>query len=148
MVMPLARAVDLAVRGEFPPDSVQVGEHTFFIRALSNKNLLQGDETCYFRHQHVGDDDRVFFSVKVKGKDSYEAKITRIQFRGPGNSGTKTFDVAVTGALSLTGVGATVASAIVTILKGFNIQSRLDGDWEVSAAKIVDAIGRRMALNP
>jgi len=51
----------------------------------SNRNRLQGEETGYFRHEHAGEDDRVFFSVKVNGRNSYEAKI-RLLVNGAASS--------------------------------------------------------------
>lgn len=146
MAMALVKAVDLAVRGEFPPDGVQIDGHGFYIRSLANKNRLEGNETGYFRHEHVGEDDRVFFSVKVIGAGKYEAKITRIEYRGPLNDGTKKYDLVVTGALSLAGPEAAIVGTILSFVKRLNLQSRLDGDWEVAAAKVVDAIGRRLAV--
>jgi hypothetical protein len=146
MTMALVKAVDMAVKGEFPPDGVQIDGHSFYIRALSNKNRLEGNETGYFRHEHVGEDDRVFFSVKVKGSGTYEAKITRIEYRGFLNSGTKKYDLVVNGALLAVGPEAAIVVTILDFLKGLNLQSRLDGNWEVAAAKVVDAIGRRMAV--
>ncbi len=145
--IPLYKAVDLAVRGVFPDDGVEVNGHDFYIRSLKNKNKLKGDETGYFRHQHVGKDDRVFFSIKVKGKDDYDAKITRIQYRGPLNSGTANEDIVVTGLIASAGGVGAASATILTCLKKLNLQSKIDGDWEPAAAKIVDAIGIRMAAD-
>ena len=78
----LAEAVELAVNGANAPDT-NVDGHTFSIRSVRNKNLLDGDETSYFRHVHSGKDDRVFYSVQLQSDKKYAAKITRIQFRGP-----------------------------------------------------------------
>jgi len=150
MAMALVKAVDMAVKGEFPPDVVQLDGHNFYIRSLANKNRLEGDETGYFRHEHIGEDDRVFFSIKVPKEPRdhrYEATITRIEYRGFMNSGTKKYDLAVTGALTaIAGPGGAFAAKILAVLKNLNLQARFDGDWELAAAKVVDAIGRRMAV--
>jgi len=149
MAIPLKQAVDMVVRGIAPSEDNQgviLDDHHFYIRPItSNKNLLEPGETSYFRHRHVGNDDRVFYSVNVKGKDSYDAKITRIQYRGPFNSGMKKVNIHVGGALKDTGLSGAIAAKVLSLLAGLNIQSKLDGDWEVQAAKIVDAIGQRMA---
>src|SRR5262245_30050762 len=103
MSIPLNKAskvIDKAVRGIFPneDENVSVGKHNFFIRSLKNKNLLEPGETGYFRHQHIGQDDRVFYSVTLgKTKGEHRSFITRIQFRGPLNKdGTKRFGFEVT----------------------------------------------------
>jgi hypothetical protein len=169
MSIPLNKAskvIDKAVRGIFPDEdeSVVVDGHHFFIRSVKNKNLLKGDETGYFRHQHVGQDDRVFYTVKLgKKKGEHRSFISRIEFRGPLNKdGTKRFGIEVTGALGIAGgifggilggpEGAAagkkageIAAKIIRFLQDLNLQAVLDGNWPVAAAKCVDAIGRRMA---
>src|SRR5687768_10781161 len=101
MSIKLSQAVDMIVRGIEPDEgtqSVKVDDHNFYIRPHGNRNLLTNRETSYFRHQHLGKDDRVFYSIRVKGVNSYDAKITRIQYRGPFNSGgMKFFGIDVVG---------------------------------------------------
>ncbi len=150
MAIPLNQAVDMIVRGIEPNadnQGVIINDHHFYLRPHGNKNLLEKGETSYFRHRHVGKDDRVFYSVTVKGKDSYDAKITRIQYRGPFNSGMKKLNMHVGGALKELGTKGAIAAKILSFLADLNIQSKLDGDWEVEAAIIVDAIGKRMAAS-
>jgi hypothetical protein len=48
---PLTDAIDMAVRGEFPPGASEIDGHSFYIRSVKNKNRLKGDETSYFRHE-------------------------------------------------------------------------------------------------
>ena len=82
--MDLSEAIDIAAKGDYPPEPSWLDGHQFYIRAVTNKNMLQGDETSYFRHTHHGKDDRVFYSIKLgRKKGEYAAKLTRIQFRGP-----------------------------------------------------------------
>jgi hypothetical protein len=156
MAMPLDKAVDLAVRRTFPPDNVKVSGHDFFIRALVPSDLIQKGETGYFRHIHIGKDDRVFYSIEVldKKKGTFIGRITRIQFRGPLNSGLKKFGPtgaviagSVAGATAALPVIPEVAGAVAIILKVIpaNFQALLDGDFASAAVKIIDAIGRRMA---
>jgi hypothetical protein len=140
----LVSAVEQAMASGWP-DVIKVRGHEFAIRSLGNRNRLQGDETGYFRHEHAGEDDRVFFSVKVNSPSSYEAKITRIEYRGLLNSGTKKYDLLVNGAASSPNVAVSVIAKIVLFLKGINIQSAFDGSWEIAAAEIVDTFGKEMA---
>jgi hypothetical protein len=143
MTISLEQALDLVVKGEKPDEdsqNVKLGKHKFYIRPLDgNRNLLKDGETSYFRHQHVGKDDRVFFAVKVKGKGSYDAKITRIEYRGLAqNPLIKAGMTAVDAAIGAGGMLQSNAGVV---------QKWRDGDWEKEAAKIVDAIGKRMAAN-
>ena len=153
MSIPLEEAVDMAVRGieaNEATQSVKLGKHNFYVRPISHRTLLNPEETSYFRHQHIGKDDRVFYSIQVAGKGKYTAKITRVQFRGPLNfgRGMKVAGLDVTDALSaVPNVFARIAAAILKFLKNAKIQSALEGNWLEAAAKIVDAIGRRMAAD-
>ena len=154
MATTLTKAVDKAVRGihgDEDTNSVTLNGHDFYIRGQQPHELIKPGETGYFRHQHLGKDDRVFYAVtninKVNG--TYSAKITRIQLRGPLNSGTRKLGpkgLEVAGYLEAAGVpGAGIAKKVLSFLKDFNLQNRIDGNWTPEAAKIVDAIGARMA---
>jgi hypothetical protein len=112
-----------------------------------NRNLLKDGETGYFRHRHAGKDDRVFYSISVNDKNDYSAKITRIQYRGPLNAGIKKYGVEVAGALKETGAQGAILGFLLERVSKLNLQAKLDGNWELQAAKIVDAIGRRMAAD-
>lgn len=156
MATPLDQAIDMAVQGEFPPGTSEIDGHEFYIRSVRNRGLLQGDETSYFRHEHVGKDDRVFYSVKLgANKGQYEAKLTRIQFRGPfvkngfrslGDRGIDVTDAVTVLALAagLTKVPATWIPFVIAITE-LDAQGFLDGNWVPAAAKIADKIGQRMA---
>jgi len=150
MSIPLSKAVDMAVRGIFPnedTENVVVDGHRFYVRSVKNKNLLKGDETGYFRHQHIGKDDRVFYTIKLgKKKGEHRSFVSRIEFRGPLNKdGTKKFGIDVTDALGAVGPKGKIAAEIIKFLQNLNLGGMIDGNWPVAAAKIVDAIGRRMA---
>lgn len=152
----LAEAVELAVNGANAPDT-NIDGHTFSIRSVRNKNLLDGDETSYFRHVHSGKDDRVFYSVQLQSDEKYAAKITRIQFRGPfvkngfrplGDTGIDVTDAVklATAAVASAGAGWVVAiPALAAVIKDMDVQGFLDGDWVPAAAKVVDHIGKAMA---
>jgi hypothetical protein len=77
--------------------------------------------------------------VNVKGQNSYEAKITRIEYRGPFNSGgTKFFGVDVVGALSEAGPKGAVAATVLKISHVILICNlRLTEIGSLAAAKIV-----------
>jgi hypothetical protein len=155
MATPLDQAIDMAVRGQYPPGTSEIDGHEFYIRAIKNKNLLSGDETSYFRHVHAGKDDRVFYSVKLKEKGEYEVKLTRIQFRGPfvkngfrpiGDHGIDVTDavkiIAAAGGLTML---PTSWIPFVVAITELDAQGFLDGNWVPAAAKIADMIGQRMA---
>jgi hypothetical protein len=156
MGTPLNEAIDIAVRGEFPPGASEIDGHDFYIRSVKNKNLLQGDETSYFRHEHIGKDDRVFYSVKLGAKKGdYTVKLTRIQFRGPfvkngfrpiGDRGIDVTD-AVKVIAAAGGLSALPSSWIpfVVAVTELDAQGFLDGNWVPAAAKVADKIGKRMA---
>lgn len=141
----------MIVKGIEPKEdsqSIKLGKHDFYLRPIGNQNLLEKGETSYFRHKHIGQDNRVFYSINVKGKNSYDAKITRIQYNGPFNSGgSKNFDLLVNGALKESGPKGEIASKVLNFIEDLNLQSKIDGDWEVEATKIVDAIGKRKAMD-
>ncbi len=141
----LNKAVNQAIAGEFPK-STKLHGHDFVLRSLKNKKKLKPGETGYFRHEHIGKDDRVFFSIKVRRKNSYTAKITRIEYRGVLNTRPTVFGVDVTRAASLHPQGAAMAR-ILQSLRKLHPQKILDGNWEPEAAVIVDTIGRRMAAD-
>lgn len=151
MSMPMSKAIDIAVKGENPPEGAKLGKHSFYIRSVKFKARLKGDETSYFRHQHAGKDDRIFYSIKLgKKKGQYKAKMTRVQFRGPlvkngfrpiGDRGIDVTDVLKLGAAGATGSW----KEFLSIAKNLDLQGFVDGNWLPSAAKVVDMIGKRMA---
>jgi len=153
MAMNLDEAIDLAVSGKFPPDDVRVNGHGFFVRALVGSDLLAEGETGYLRHTHIGKDDRIFYSINDidKSNGTFTAKITRIQFRGPFNSGTRKFGpvgVTIGGLLGATGIGVETGAALAAIskfLEDFDLQHFFDGDFVSAAVIIINKIGRRMA---
>ena len=153
---PLKDAIEMAVKGEFPPGASEIDGHDFYIRSVKNKNLLKEDETSYFRHEHIGKDDRVFYSIKVQAPGKYTAKLTRIQFRGPfvkngfrpiGDQGIDVTDavkiLAAAGGLS-TGLPASWIPFVVVVTE-LDVQGFLDGNWVPAAAKVADMIGKEMA---
>ncbi|MEU7864210.1 hypothetical protein [Nonomuraea sp. NPDC049141] len=147
---PLDEAIKMAVAGDYPPGASEIDGHEFYIRAIDNKNLLQDGETSYFRHEHAGKDDRVFYSIKLEGNGKYTAKITRIQFRGPyvtnGFRDIGDHGIDVTDAVKLLAAGLTgdwIALAI--LIKELDLQGFLDGNWIPAAAKVTDMIGKAMA---
>jgi hypothetical protein len=153
----LSEAIKMAVNGEFPPSSSSIDGHDFYIRAIGNKNMLQKGETSYFRHDHVGKDDRVFYSIKPNPGAAipYTAKLTRIQFRGPfvengfrdiGDRGIDVTD-AVNVLKAAGGLTSLLPSAwldFVLVVKELDIQGFLDGNWVPAAAKVADLIGIEM----
>lgn len=118
--------------------------------------MLKADETSYFRHDHVGKDDRVFYSVKLGDKKGeYSVKLTRIQFRGPftkngfrdiGDTGIDVTDAVkvIAAAGGLNGL-PTSWIAFVRAITELDAQGFLDGNWVPAAAKVADKIGARMA---
>jgi hypothetical protein len=151
----LNEAIKLAVKGDFPPSASQIDGHEFYIRAVTNKNLLADGETSYFRHEHVGKDDRVFYSVEAGGPLGYIAKLTRVQFRGPfvkngfrpiGDRGIDITDavkvLAAAGGLT-TGVPASWVPFLL-VVRELDLQGFLDGNWMPAAAKVADKIGAEM----
>lgn len=151
----LEDAIKLAVKGEFPPGVSEIDGHEFYIRAISNKNLLADGETGYFRHEHAGKDDRVFYSIEVgKGAKGYTAKLTRVQFRGPfvkngfrsiGHRGIDVTD-AVKVLSAAAGISAAPAGWIpfIIAITELDAQGFLDGNWLPAAAKVADMIGMEM----
>jgi len=152
----LNQAIKLAVQGQFPPGVSEMDGHEFYVRAITNKNLLAPGETCYLRHEHVGKDDRIFYSVKLlNAVPGYQATITRVQFRGPfvkngfrdlnGHRGIDVTDavkvLAAAGELSLL---PTSWIPFVTAVTELDAQGFLDGNWLPAAAKVVDMIGQEM----
>jgi hypothetical protein len=150
-------AIKLAVNGEFPPGPSQIDGHEFYIRSIKNKNMLKDGETSYFRHEHVGKDDRVFYSIKPNpgALIPYTAHLTRIQFRGPfvkngfrdiGDRGIDVTDavkvLAAAGGITASLPGSWLAFALV--VRELDIQGFLDGDWVPAAAKVADLIGIEM----
>lgn len=118
--------------------------------------MLAKGETGYFRHVHMGKDDRVFYSVRLSDiKGDYKVKITRIQFRGPFvKNGTR--DIGDTGIDVTDAVNVLTAAAglnelptswipFIRALGDLDAQGFLDGNWVPAAAKVVDKIGARMA---
>ena len=156
MATPLDQAIDMAVRGEYPPESSSLDGHDFYIRALGNRNMLREDETSYFRHEHVGKDDRVFSSVALGStRGEYQIQLTRIQFRGPWvKNGFRDIDdrgIDVTDAVDLIlaaqGLPTSIESwkKLASIIEDLDLQGFLDGNWIPAATKVIDKIGQRMA---
>jgi hypothetical protein len=151
----LDQAIKLAVKGEFPPGVSELDGHEFYIRAITNKNLLADGETSYFRHEHAGKDDRVFYSIKVgEGPKGYTAKLTRVQFRGPfvkngfrpiGHRGIDVTDAVAILALAggLSGVPVAWIPFVIAVTE-LDAQGFLDGNWLPAAAKVADMIGLEM----
>jgi hypothetical protein len=153
----LNEAIRIAVRGEFPESGSAIDGHDFYIRAITNKNLLKDGETSYFRHQHAGKDDRVFYSIKPNpgALIPYTARLTRIQFRGPfvengfrdiGDRGIDVTDAVkvLAAAGGLTSSLPATWLAFVLVVKELDLQGFLDGDWVPAAAKVADLIGIEM----
>jgi hypothetical protein len=156
---PLDEAIRIAVRGDFPPGASELDGHDFFIRSVKNKGMIQDRETSYFRHEHAGKDDRVFYSIQVGaglGTNGYTAELTRVQFRGPfvkngfrpiGDHGIDVTDAAVilaaAGGISA-GLPASWIPFVIAITE-LDAQGFLDGNWLPAAAKVADRIGAQMA---
>lgn len=150
---PLGEAIRMAVRGEYPPGVSEIDGHEFYIRAIGNRNLLQRGETSYFRHSHVGKDDRIFYSIELND-GTYTAKLTRIQFRGPfTKNGFKDFGdhgIDVTGAVEVSsehGLGTPPDWGIVFAVFIAEVQAEgyLGDNWLPATAKVTDMIGKEMA---
>ncbi|MBY6151975.1 hypothetical protein KUV47_02020 [Vannielia litorea] len=147
----LTKAIDIAVKGGFPTSGSKIDGHSFFIRSVKNDNRTKGDETSYFRHEHIGKDDRVFYAIKLGNKKGeYTAKITRIQFRGPlvknGFKDIENGGIDVTTAAKALGAAWTQNWPLLAkLVSELNAQLILDGNWLPAAAKVVDMIGARMA---
>ena len=156
----LGDAIDTAVKGGYPPDASSLDGHDFYIRSVKNKgDLAKPNETSYFRHEHQGKDDRVFYQISLGNKRGvYTAKLTRVQFRGPfTNNGFKDIGssgIDVTDAVKVLVAGASVWGgpgnpanwiAFAIALKDLDVQGFIDGNWLPAAAKVVDMIGARMA---
>src|SRR5690606_16896446 len=86
VAMTLDETIDQIIKPskESPPKSSLQG-HEFQLRSHRFRGKpLGGDETSYFRHLHAGKDDRIFYRITLGDqKGTYEAEITRIQWRGP-----------------------------------------------------------------
>lgn len=150
-------AIKMAVKGAPPPSGSAIDGHDFYIRPIGNKNMLKDGETSYFRHQHAGKDDRVFYSIQPDPGSAfqYTAKLTRIQFRGPftengfrdiGDRGIDVTD-AVKVIAAAGGITAALPAswfAFVLVLRELDIQGFLDGNWVSAAAKVADLIGIEM----
>ncbi|ADB73619.1 hypothetical protein Gobs01_01789 [Geodermatophilus obscurus DSM 43160] len=154
----LEDAIRLAVKEEFPPSGSAIDGHDFYIRSVRNKNRLKEGETSYFRHQHTGKDDRVFYTIESNpgGPTPYTAKLTRIEFRGPFVKngfmplGDRGMDV--TDAVNVLAASGGVASNLpatwgpfVVFVQQADLEGFLDDDWVPAAAKIADMIGDEMA---
>lgn len=152
------KAIKIAVQGDYPPSGSPIDGHEFFIRSVKNKNMIKDNETSYFRHEHPGKDDRVFYAIGGPGpttQKAYTAKLTRIQFRGPftkngfrdiGDRGISVTDaVAVLSlAAGLSGVPAAWIPFVIAVTE-LDAQGFLDGNWVPAAAKVADLIGKEMA---
>lgn len=158
MATPLDQAIKLAVQGQFPPGASEIDGHEFYIRAIGGDSMLDPDlgETGYFRHEHVGKDDRIFFSVDLVDREpGYVAKLTRIQFRGPfvkngfetlnGRRGIDITDI-VNVLAAAGGLNQLPTSWIhfIRVITDLDAQGFLDGNWIPAAAKVADMIGKEM----
>jgi hypothetical protein len=119
--------------------------------------MLKDGETSYFRHEHVGKDDRVFYSIQRNpgALIPYTAKLTRIQFRGPfvkngfrdiGDRGIDVTDAVkvLAAAGGLTSLLPSAWFEFALAVRELDIQGFLDGNWVPAAAKIADLIGIEM----
>ncbi|PNE17560.1 hypothetical protein [Amycolatopsis sp. BJA-103] len=153
---PLDDAIAIAVQGDFPSGASEIDGHDFYVRSVRNKGLLDEGETSYFRHEHIGKDDRVFYSIDLRDSGEYSARITRIQFRGPfvkngfrplGDRGIDVTDavkvLAAAGGVISNLPGAWIVFAVA--IAELDAQGFLDGNWMPAAAKVVDKIGKEMA---
>lgn len=153
-------AIDTAVKGGYPEDASSIDGHDFYIRSVKNKGeLSKPNETSYFRHEHKGKDDRVFYEITLGAKRGmYTAKLTRIQFRGPFvNNGFRDIGkhgIDITGAIQVLTAAASVWGSpgnpanwieFGKVIKDLDVQGFIDGNWVPAAAKVVDKIGARMA---
>lgn len=153
-------AIEIAVNGGYPSDASTLDGHDFYIRSVKRKgDLAQPNETSYFRHEHPGKDDRVFYEIQLGNKrGEYTAKLTRIQFRGPfTKNGFKPIGqngIDITDAITVLTTGAAVWAApgqpanwiaFGAAIAELDLQDFLDGNWVPAAAKVVDMIGARMA---
>jgi hypothetical protein len=145
----LSEAVEIAVQGRWADEksqSITLGGHGFYVRPVSVTGTSTGiTAEGFFRHRHRGKDDRIYYSVVAMKEQPYKAIMTRIEYRGVLNSSMVEIGVDAAGAASGGVKGAGVAKAIIEALKKLKIQRALDGNWEPQAAKVVDAIGARLA---
>jgi hypothetical protein len=153
---PLKDAISMAIRGDFPPGASELDGHDFYIRSAKNRGLLKDGETSYFRHEHIGKDDRVFYAIRLGDtKGQYTAKLTRIQFRGPfvkngfrpiGDRGIDVTDAVkvLAAAGGLSGLPSSWVAFAIAVTE-LDAQGFLDRNWVPAAAKVVDMIGKRMA---
>lgn len=144
-------AIEIAVNGGFPETSSAIDGHRFYIRSVRNKNRLKGNETSYFRHEHIGKDDRVFYEIDLGNqKGQYTARMTRIEFRGPFvQNGFREIE---NGGIDVTTAAAVLGATweqdwreLFELVQKLNVQFILDGNWLPAAAKVIDRIGKRMA---
>jgi hypothetical protein len=144
---------------------------SFTFAQLDSKNRIAEGETSYFRHEHAGKDDRVFYSIDVpnpvraitlpsllsatwRSRCSAARCSRQIQFGGPftkngfrsiGDRGIDVTDIVnvIEKAGGLTQL-PTEWIPIVAITE-LGAQGFLDSNWVPAAAKIVEKIEMEMA---
>jgi hypothetical protein len=142
----LSETVEIAVQGRWPTQGITLGGHGFYIRAVPVTRTGDGvTAQGYFLHQHLGKDDRIYYSIIARKGQPYKAVVTRIHYRGILDNLVVEPGAEAAGAATDESRGASVARAILGILKKLKLQRLFDGKWEPQAAKIVDAIGARLA---
>lgn len=145
----LPEAVEIAVQGRWadePTQSITLNGHGFYLRPVAVSRTADGATAeGFFRHRHRGMDDRVYYVIIARKGQPYKAVITKIEYRGVLGNSVVGLGVEATGAASNGATGAAVAAAILEALKKLKIQTIFDGKWEPQAAKVVDALGARLA---
>jgi hypothetical protein len=142
--MSLAQSVDQAFKGKIV--KTKVDGHGFDIRppfgpqAKVQRTKSSVKVENYFRHRITGKDNRVHYRLKAETGKPYEAEMVRIEYRGIARNPVVRVGATVTGALK---GGDRVTNGI---LKGIGAAQKFkDGKWEPSAAKLIDALGQRLA---
>lgn len=140
--------------------STTVAGHGFYLHPITVQRTADGQKIeGYFRHEIVGPDDKVFFSITMKTGEPPVATITSIEL---GGLTTGKFPIALkwvvrvggyAGSVGLGGVGGLIAagathaaSELPAILDGIGwVQRKLIVNWGPSAVAVVDAIAARLA---
>lgn len=94
----------------------------------------------YFRHRVASKDNRVHYLLEAHRGKAHRAKLVKIEYRGFGKNQAVEIGADVAGAIK----GGKVTTEL---LKGVidNFHKLLQGNWEPSAAKVIDALGARLA---
>lgn len=135
-----SEAVAIARQGKWPDEKTQSitrNGHGFYVRPFSVVQSRDGlTASGFFRHRHRGKDDRIYFEVVVKKGQTYQAKITKIHFRGPLAIANKVLDL-----------GLDVADEkgfLAALKKKVNVSLLVDGNWIPEAREIVNEIARQL----